>query len=322
MYQSFGIEEIVFTGIFIVGYLFYLLRMIRINRVLKVSFNRIVTKAVLRTLAFALLLTALLGPLFGNTSREIQAVGKDILIVLDLSQSMNARDIQPSRLEKVKYELKELIDTFAGDKIGLIIFSSEAFVQCPLTYDQGALTLFTSTLHTGLVPNAGTNFANSLEMAIDKLDSEEEKENSNQQSAKLILLISDGEDFSTRTEEVIERVKQNNINVFTLGVGTEKGSNILVRGRPKIDNDGNEVTTKLSSSSLKNIASKTGGKYFEISDRQNDMARLINTISRVEGKLQDTRQIDVSANKYEYFLAAALLLIVIDQIIRFRVVKL
>ncbi len=322
MYQSFGIEEIVFTGIFIVGYLFYLLRMIRINRVLKVSFNRIVTKAVLRTLAFALLLTALLGPLFGNTSREIQAVGKDILIVLDLSQSMNARDVQPSRLEKVKYELKELIDTFAGDKIGLIIFSSEAFVQCPLTYDQGALTLFTSTLHTGLVPNAGTNFANSLEMAIDKLDSEEEKENSNQQSAKLILLISDGEDFSTRTEEVIERVKQNNINVFTLGVGTEKGSNILVRGRPKIDNDGNEVTTKLSSSSLKNIASKTGGKYFEISDRQNDMARLINTISRVEGKLQDTRQIDVSANKYEYFLAAALLLIVIDQIIRFRVVKL
>jgi Ca-activated chloride channel homolog len=322
MYQSFGIEEIVFTGIFIVGYLFYLLRMIRINRVLKVSFNRIVTKAVLRTLAFALLLTALLGPLFGNTSREIQAVGKDILIVLDLSQSMNARDVQPSRLEKVKYELKELIDTFAGDKIGLIIFSSEAFVQCPLTYDQGALTLFTSTLHTGLVPNAGTNFANSLEMAIDKLDSEEEKENSNQQSAKLILLISDGEDFSTRTEEVIERIKQDNINVFTLGVGTEKGSNILVRGRPKIDNDGNEVTTKLSSSSLKNIASKTGGKYFEISDRQNDMARLINTISRVEGKLQDTRQIDVSANKYEYFLAAALLLIVIDQIIRFRVVKL
>ena len=322
MYQSFGIEEIVFTGIFIVGYLFYLLRMIRINRVLKVSFNRIVTKAVLRTLAFALLLTALLGPLFGNTSREIQAVGKDILIVLDLSQSMNARDVQPSRLEKVKYELKELIDTFAGDKIGLIIFSSEAFVQCPLTYDQGALTLFTSTLHTGLVPNAGTNFANSLEMAIDKLDSEEKKENSNQQSAKLILLISDGEDFSTRTEEVIERIKQDNINVFTLGVGTEKGSNILVRGRPKIDNDGNEVTTKLSSSSLKNIASKTGGQYFEISDRQNDMARLINTISRVEGKLQDTRQIDVSANKYEYFLAAALLLIVIDQIIRFRVVKL
>lgn len=322
MYQSFGIEEIVFAGVFIVGYLFYLLRMIRINRVLKVSFNRIITKALLRTLAFALLVIALLGPLFGNTSREIQAVGKDILIVLDLSQSMNARDVQPSRLEKVKYELKELINTFSGDKIGLIIFSSEAFVQCPLTYDQGALALFTSTLHTGLVPNAGTDFANSLEMAAEKLDSEEEKENSNQQSAKLILLISDGEDFSTRTDEVTERIKQDNINVFTLGVGTEKGSNILVRGRPKLDDNGNEVITKLSSSSLKNIATKTDGEYFEISDRQNDMARLINTISRVEGKLQDTRQIDVSANKYEYFLAAALLLIAVDQFIRFRVVKL
>ncbi len=115
---------------------------------------------------------ALLGPAFGEARREVQSVGKDIFLAIDLSQSMNANDVQPTRLEKMKFELKNIVGTFTSDRIGLIIFSSEAFMQCPLTYDQNALNIFIETLHSGLVPNTGTDFGPPLKMALEKLNDE------------------------------------------------------------------------------------------------------------------------------------------------------
>ena len=137
---------------------------------------------------------------------------------------MNAFDIQPTRLEKVKYELKKVVEAFNSDRIGLIIFSSEAFMQCPLTYDQSALNLFISTLNTGLVPNTGTDFGTPLNMALEKLS---QKENpTNQQKAEIILLISDGEDFGDETEAAAKKIVKSGTQLFALGVGTETGSKI------------------------------------------------------------------------------------------------
>lgn len=318
-YNSFSTTEFIFIGLFILGYILYITRMIRISRYLQTGFRAIMAKVLLRTLYFLLFMVALLGPLMGSATREVQAVGKDIYMCVDLSQSMNAGDVQPSRIEKVKYELKNLVQAFSSDRIGLIIFSSEAFVQCPLTYDQSALNLFIETLNTGLVPNAGTDFAPPLSMALNKFTSDESI--AFQQKSKIIVLISDGEDFGDETSQVAGEIREGGIKLFTLGVGTEKGSQILSRGVPKTDKEGNIVITRLNPESLQRLANQTGGQYFEINDKRDDTARLINAIDKIEGELRDTRQVDTSSNKYIYFLALGMLLFLIDNLIKFKTVK-
>ncbi len=318
-YHQFGMTEYIFIGLFLLAYILYINRMIKINRVLSTGFPAIVAKVLLRTLYFLLLMVALLGPLMGNATKEVQAVGKDIFVAVDLSQSMNASDVQPSRLEKVKYELRDLVKAFSSDRIGLIIFSSEAFVQCPLTYDQSALNLFIETLNTGLVPSTGTDFAPPLRMALSKLKSEEDVPS--QQKSKIILLISDGEDFGEETTEVAQQIKNAGLKLFTLGIGTDDGSQILVRGVPKTDRDGNVVVSKLESESLQQLADETGGQYFEINERRDDTSRLISAISQIEGELRDSRQVDTSSNKYLYFLIVGAVLFAIDHLFKFKTVK-
>ncbi|MEK6479645.1 VWA domain-containing protein [Catalinimonas sp. 4WD22] len=318
-YHQFGKTEFIFIGLFLLAYILYITRMIRISRILNTGFSAIVAKVVLRTMYFLLFMVALLGPLMGNATKEVQAVGKDIFVAVDLSQSMNATDVQPSRLEKVKYELRDLVKAFSSDRIGLIIFSSEAFVQCPLTYDQSALNLFIETLNTGLVPNTGTDFGPPLRMALSKLEGNESVPS--QQKSKVIILISDGEDFGDETSEVAQEIQNAGIKLFTLGVGTEEGSQILVRGVPKTDRDGNVVVTKLESSSLKQLADETGGQYFEVNNRRDDSSRLINAISQIEGELRDSRQVDTSSNKYLYFLVVGAVLFAVDHLFKFKTVK-
>ena len=319
-FKSIGVAEIIFISLFLIFYLLYILRVVRISRVLNTSFRNVITKVVIRTLYFSLFIIALLGPSFGESSREIKSVGKDIYVAIDLSQSMNAYDIQPSRLEKVKFELKNVVDAFAGDRIGLIIFSSEAFVQCPLTYDQNALNLFIETMHTGLVPRTGTDFAPPLKMALKKLTSDDDSGTS-QPKSRIVILISDGEDFGDSTEEMAEELNESGVRVFTLGVGTASGSKLKIRGGFKTDNAGKEVVSRLNAGSMKELAARTGGKYFEISETSNDISRLINYISLLEGEVRDTRKVDVSNNKYFYFLIAALMLMAFDLLISLRTVR-
>jgi len=319
-YRSISGFEIIVLTLFVILYLAYIIRMFRIGKILKVSYRSLITKAIIRTSYFILLIIALLGPSFGDTSREVKAIGKDIMVCVDLSESMNAMDIQPTRLEKVKFEIKNLVDAFNSDRIGLIIFSSEAFMQCPLTYDQGALNLFIETLGTNLVPNAGTDFAPPIEMALDKLTSEEST--SIEQKSKIIILISDGEDFGDNTQDKIAQLEESSIRLFTLGVGTKGGSKIRTNYGFKTDRSGREVVSKLNSKDLKTIAIKTGGKYFEINESSNDIERLINAINSIEGELKDARVVDVSANKYYYFVALALMLIIIDFMLGLKAIRL
>ncbi len=318
-YRPFGIFEFVLIGVFILAYLFYLVRVMRISKVLQTPAYGVFGKIALRTIYFALAIISLLGPSFGSSKREIKSIGKDIMVAVDLSQSMNASDVPPTRLAKVKFELSKIIEEFSSDRIGLIIFSSEAFMQCPLTYDQAALNLFIESLHSGLVPNTGTDFGPALAMALDKLQNKDEAKVDNK--AKIILLISDGEDFGEETSQSVKKIKNEGIKLFTLGVGTQKGSRIETRNGYLTDKNGQEVITKLESKSLKKLAAKTGGKYFEINDRVNDTERLINTINQVEGQLRDARVVDVSANKYTFFLLAAFVLLIIDMLTTIKTIK-
>lgn len=314
-----GTLEIVFIIVFIILYGAYLSRVIRTARHLNTGFAGVFVKIGLRTLLLAAIVMSLMGPSFGESKREMKSVGKDIFILVDLSQSMNASDVQPTRLEKIKFELKNIVNAFNSDRIGVIIFSSEAFMQSPLTYDQNAVNLFIETLNTTLVPNAGTDFGPPLSLALDKLNSEDSPVT--QQKSKVIILISDGEDFGDDTDQVAEDIESSGIKLFTLGVGTESGSRIRTTTGFKRDKQGNDVVTKLDSRSLRKLASDTNGKYFEISATTNDVSRLINTINRIEGELRDSRQIDVSANRYYYFLAFGLLLLMIDVLTSVKAIR-
>ncbi|MFC5623203.1 VWA domain-containing protein [Algoriphagus winogradskyi] len=307
------------AGIFGLLYFIYLFRYWKINRKLVVEKRRLFTKVVIRTVYFVLFLIAFAGPSIGTSLKEIQEEGKDIFIAVDLSQSMNAPDIGPSRLQRIKFELKNLTKSFPSDRIGLIIFSSEAFMQCPLTFDQSVLQLYIDGLNTGLVPNFGTDLNGPLKMAEERFLNDESQE----VKSKTIILISDGENFGDDLDEIGSRLNSEGIKVFSLGIGTEGGSSIPRGNGLVIDpQTGKPAQTVLDRAPLQQIASETNGQYFEISDEVQEIGDLIAAIERVEGGVTGSRVVEASANKYFYFLLAGLVLSMLDMILPIKTIKL
>lgn len=319
-YKNFGSYEIALILLFGLGYLLFAFRFYRASSVVQGRTSIFIGKLLLRSLVFVLLLMAWLGPTFGQGQREIKAVGKDIFIAVDLSNSMNAYDVQPSRLEKVKFELKKMVNAFSSDRVGIIIFGTEAFIQSPLTFDGSALNLFIETLHTGLIPYGGTDLAAPLKLALDKLQNEGTQEG--KPSSRLVILISDGEDHGEEATALANQFKQEGIRLFTLGVGTAEGSRIRERRLYKRTPDGKEIITRLDPTSLKSLAQKANGSYYEINDRLNETQKLINAVNAVEGEMQDARLVDISANRYFYFLAAALVLLALDALLNVKLLRL
>ena len=316
-----GLFELSLISIFFIFYFVYLVRIYRIGKQIEVNLKGIFLKFFIRILFFSLLIISLIGPKFGIREEKVEVIGKDIMIAVDLSESMNANDIQPSRIEKVKFEIKRIINEFDNDRFGIIMFSGEAFVQCPLTYDNNALNLFVETLNTDLVPNSGTDFGPPLELGLSKLKDESSEEKDIK--SKIIILFSDGEDFGDETEESIEKIKENSLKLFSIGIGTEKGSRIKDNfGKFKKDKEGNDVITKLNSSSLRETADKTGGKYYEISKNKNEISQMISDIKNIKGDVIDEKMSNVSDNKYFYFLLCALILIAVDFIFVSKIITL
>lgn len=234
---------------------------------------------------------------------------------------MNAIDIQPSRIEKLKYEIKKVVDAFSSDRLGIIIFSSEAYMQCPLTYDKNALYLFIETMNSNLVPGGGTDFSSPLRMAVSKLSDANKKKIGGKTRTQIIILVSDGEDFGDSTSDIVDQIEEEGVALFTLGIGTEEGGKIPEGNSYKTDRDGKEVVTKLDSKTLQELASKANGKYFEINSSQNDIKRLISTIGGIEGEVREARILNVSDNIYFYFLLPALLLFIIDIFVSIKTLK-
>jgi Ca-activated chloride channel family protein len=307
------------AAIFCVLYFVYLFRYWKINKRLQVEKRRLLTKVTVRTVYFMLFLIAFAGPSIGTSMKEIKEEGKDIFIAVDLSQSMNATDIGPSRLQRIKFELKNLTKSFPSDRIGLIIFSSEAFMQCPLTFDQSVLQLYIDGLNTGLVPNYGTDLNGPLQMALNRFKDDESPE----VKSKSVVLISDGENFGDNLESIGSDLKDLGVKVFSLGIGTEGGSSIPRGNGLVIDpQTGKPAVTLLEKASLQQIAAETEGQYFEISDETQEVGELIAALERVEGGVTGSRIVEASANKYFYFLLAALILSLIDMMLPIKTIKL
>jgi len=314
-------SEYIYIAAFLLFYIAYAIRMYFISKKIKISAPRLVLKFILRTSYFSLFIVALLGPSFGDIKREIKAIGKDIYIAIDLSGSMDASDINPSRLEKVKFELSKSLKKFNSDRIGLIIFSEEAFVQCPLTYDHSAIKLFLETLSTKMISSGGTDLTTPLALAYNKL-MQSSVENTSSDQAKILLLVSDGEDFSGRDMEVwLKKIKKDGIHLFILGIGTEQGGRIPVEMGNKRDKNGNIIISTLKAKALRDMAEEGGGAYFEITQETNEIKSMMNNILKVEGTLKGSRKIESAANKYFYFLFIGLVLVIIDVLISVKTIR-
>jgi Ca-activated chloride channel family protein len=220
----------------------------------------------------------LAGPKIGTEVREVKQRGVDMLIALDVSASMNAEDVRPSRLEKAKFEINRLIERLDGDRVGLIVFTGEAFLQSPMTLDYSALRLFLEIVSTDQMPSSATVFASALEVAeqaFSALDSEEQENPSASTAARVLLIISDGEDHEQEYQDALKSLTDSQVSIYTLGIGTTTGTTIPLYEEGtgalvgyKRDRQGQVVTTALQRDVLQKIASQGGGSYYQI-DRGN-----------------------------------------------------
>ncbi|OON70267.1 vWA domain-containing protein [Hymenobacter sp. CRA2] len=314
--------ETLLVAAFFFLYAGYALRTSRLARPLGQRGWRLGWKLGLRLLAFGLLLVALLGPAYGLTQRAVRTAGKDVWLLVDLSRSMDADDVAPSRLQKVRAELSELVQRFPADRIGLVVFSSEAYVHCPLTYDQNALLQLLNTLDTRLVPAGSTDLTQPLALALTRATATTERPTGGTPPrATALVLVSDGEDFGENLEGTVRDLVRSGMRLYTVGVGTAGGGRIPRPGGFVRDAQGKPAVTRLQAAPLRRLAEATNGIYIEVTDRRNEFPLLLRALNRLEGQAQQVRSVTVADNRYTYPLAAALLLLGLDVLLTLTVIK-
>lgn len=319
-FSKFGYYEYGLCAVFLFLYLIFFIRTIIIAKRLKSGISLFWVKFILRSAFLVLIIISILGPSFGGVKKEVKAVGKDIVIALDLSRSLNCRDIQPSRLEKIKFEFKNVLEAFSADRVALVVFGEEAFLYCPFTYDKNALQTLLATASSKVVPAGGTDFGKALELAVQKF--REIPGSSTKISSRIVVLVSDGEDFGEDTGEIIPELEKEHIRVFGLGVGSPEGGKIPDENGGFVrDEDGEEVTVRLNPNDLKEIASRTGGRYFELTGDKNEVPSMIEVIQNIEGEVWDVQVVDIAANKYSYFLFFGLVILLLDILFTINVLR-
>jgi Ca-activated chloride channel homolog len=310
--------EFIFIFIFVVAYITYFIRTMRVARRLKSTARSLIIKFFLRSIAFTLLIVSLLGPSFGDAERELEAEGKDIYLLVDLSKSMDATDVSPTRLEKVKFEINRLLSSNLNNRLGLIVFSNDAFTQSPLTYDQAAFNLYVQSLQTDLLPGSGSNLCSALQLAYNKIN----KDASTSNKTKIMVIFTDGEMPADCEASLFNNIRRFGFRLFIVGVGTAEGSTIRVNNTVLKDEDGDVVISKLNESVLQNLARKTTGKVYRVNNELNELPQVLSDINTMEGPLIDRRSVTVVSNKYFYFLGVALGLLLLDVLITVRTFRL
>jgi Ca-activated chloride channel homolog len=258
--------------------------------------------------SFLFLTVAAARPQWDKEVQIIKKEGIDIVVCIDVSKSMDAVDIQPSRIERAKDQISLFIDQMNGDRIALIAFAGESFVQCPLTDDYGAAKLFLNLLDTETVPSYGTNIGAALELALELFDAEEKH--------KVIVIASDGEDLEDRSLEITEEISKKGAIIYTLGIGSPEGSTIpLVDEKGNVeyakDDDGNIVFSKLDISTLTQIAKIGNGRFFPITPHQSEIYEIMQNINSIEKKKYDSKEFVRYKEQYRYFLILAFVLFLI-----------
>ena len=284
-----------------------------------VSARRRRWKASFVVLGLLLMGLTLAGPQCGTKLREVEPEGVDLVIALDVSLSMLAEDVAPSRLARAKNEIKKLLDELRGDRVGLVIFAGDAFIQCPLTTDYGAVRLFLDVADPALLPTPGTDFSAALRTAIQAFEAPVEDET--EPRSRALVIVSDGENHVADTSTILEEAREQDIVIFAAGVGEEQGVPIPLyrsgrRTGYKKDNEGNVVQTRLEEGALKQLA--RDGAYFRIARTSSSLPELIPALERLDRATFGADQFEEYEIKYQWPLAFALLLLFAERLVSDR----
>lgn len=282
------------------------------------SRKRRLWKVALLLAAILFMILALARPQVGTALEEVKRQGVDIMVAIDVSESMYAEDVPPNRLAKARREVASLIDKLQGDRIGLIAFAGEAFVQCPLTLDYGAAKIFLDVLEPGLIPTPGTAIGKAMQLALQSFENTERQ-------YKVLILITDGESHDEEVLTVAEEAERQGVVVYPVGIGSTKGVPIPVvdaqgnrTGGFKKSSNGEVVITKLDELTLEKIALQTGGKYYRASSGQAELDRIYDEISKMEKKELASLKFSHYEERFQYVLVFALLFLIIEMLISER----
>ncbi|MFK7935727.1 MAG: VWA domain-containing protein [Saprospiraceae bacterium] len=277
-------------------------------------------KFALLMVAMAFLIVGWANPQWGTKKEKVKRKSADIFVALDISRSMLAEDVRPNRMERAKVFAQKLIKGLKGERIGTIIFAGNAYLQMPLTTDYSAAQLFTKSANPSMAPSQGTAI-------VDAIDLAERSFADDAQHHKALVIITDGENHDQEALERAEEAHENGLLIFTVGVGTAEGELMptVVNGRRDYirDQSGSPVRSKLNSEMLRDLASAGDGVYFNLNENSDVViTALKESIDRLEKKEMEQRIFNEYESYFQYFIAAALLFLLVEFMTSYRQNKL
>lgn len=271
-------------------------------------------KGGLLLLAVLFLVLTAARPQIGSRILTVKRKGIDVIVALDTSESMLAEDLKPNRITRARQEIQALIDRLRGDRIGLVAFSGDAFVQCPVTMDYAAARMFLRYMDTNLVPVPGTSIARAIEVATGAFDQKENK-------FKALVLITDGEDHEGKVMDAARAAKEKGVRIFAVGIGTEQGEPIPIRDAQgnirdyKRDAKGEVILSRCDAGTLQEICRVTGGSYHDGSSGSMALDQLYGEIDKMEQREMEGGIVTQYEDRYGYFAAVALFLLALEWLI-------
>ncbi len=275
-----------------------------------VSKSKPVLKFVFLTVAIVSIIFALSDPQFGSKLEKVKRKGAEIIIALDVSNSMLAEDIKPNRLERAKQAISKLVDNMENDRIGLIVFAGDSYIQVPVTTDYTAAKMFLSSINTKIVSKQGTAIGSAIDLAMNSFTPESEME-------KALIIITDGENHEDDAIKAAELAGEKGIAVHTIGMGSPQGAPIpLNKGYGQTifqqDKDGNTVISKLDQKTLQEIANAGNGVFIRANNTQTGLNKLFDRINKMEKKEMEEKIYTEFEHRFQYLLAIALFFILLD----------
>ena len=265
-------------------------------------------KTVLFTLAFAFFVIGLSRPLIGAKLAERETKGAEIMICLDVSNSMLAQDYTPDRLSRAKLAISKLVDKLKDDRIGLVVFAGTSFVQLPITTDYVSAKMFLNTIDTRSVPVQGTAIGEAMLTAARSFSAQSER-------SRAIIVITDGENHEDDPVEAARQIAETGIRIYTIGVGSQRGQPIPEGGSLMKDRNGEIVVSRLDEDTLREIAKAGKGTYVHAGKDEFGLEPIVEEINKFEDERFNSVVFEEYDEQYMYFLGIALFLLVVEMLI-------
>lgn len=272
-----------------------------------------ILKTLFWTFGLLFLILAAANLQLGSDKRTMEQEGIDLIFCLDVSKSMLAEDITPNRLERAKYSIQKIVNQLASDRIGIIVFAGDAYVQLPLTTDHSAINLYLQSINAGMLPSQGTSIASAIEKAYESLPK-------NKADNKAIIIITDGENHDEEALQLAKQHDEHNVRIFTVGIGSTEGVMLpeYVNGKKvgfKKDKNGSVVVSRINESLLVDIARNGGGEYVKATSSSVGLDILMNKIKSIDKVKMGVSEYQSYLSYYHYFLVIGLLFLIVEQLL-------